>query len=103
MPALGLAAPGVALDAINQARRSDHARRACATLDEAWALLARLQHPADSDDAGDAALEASGDEVARLLDEAERLAANLESDLAERRATAPHSQPTETPVTEAQP
>jgi hypothetical protein len=78
MPALGLAAPGVPLAAPEQARRIGHAARACVSLDEAWALLARLQRE-DADDAPTAA-------VADLLDDAERIVANLECDVAARRA-----------------
>ncbi|HWJ96366.1 MAG TPA: hypothetical protein VNT33_16675, partial [Telluria sp.] len=43
MPSLGLAAPGQPLAAAAQARRAAHSRRAVAALDEAWALLARLE------------------------------------------------------------
>ena len=68
MPALALAAPGRALPLAGQQRRARHALRAVAALDEAWALLAR---------AGDA----------DALDEAERIAANLEDALAARRTT----------------
>lgn len=70
MPALGLAAPGQPLGMAAQARRAGHSRRAAAALDEAWALLARLEHaPADA-----------------LLDEAARIVANLEQACAARRA-----------------
>jgi hypothetical protein len=78
MPALGLAAPGVALDLPAQARRTAHALRACVTLDEAWALLARLQRE-DVSDTGAGAIEP-------LFDDAERLVSNLECDVAGRRA-----------------
>ena len=74
MPALDLAAPGQALAMAEQLRRARHSRRACVSLDEAWALLARLRQ------AGEAALP-------RLYDEAERIVANLELDCAGRRAT----------------
>jgi hypothetical protein len=73
MPALGLAAPGQPLDAGAQLRRARHSRRACVSLDEAWALLARLRQ------AGEAALP-------QLYGEAERIVANLEADCAGRRA-----------------
>jgi hypothetical protein len=73
MPALGLAAPGQALDADEQLRRARHSRRACVSLDEGWALLARLRQ------AGEAALPL-------LYDEAERIVANLEADCAGRRS-----------------
>lgn len=75
MPALRLAAPGRPLDGASQARRAGHARRACTTLDQAWALLARLP----------AAPPAAAAEA--WLDEAERIAANLACDLDGRRAT----------------
>jgi len=70
MPALALAAPGQPLGAGQQQRRTRHALRAVAALDEAWALLARAGRVAQ-------------DEV---LDEFERIAANLEDALAARRA-----------------
>jgi hypothetical protein len=73
MPALGLAAPGQPLDADHQLRRARHSRRACVSLDEGWALLARLRQ------AGEAALPL-------LYDEAERIVANLEADCAGRRS-----------------
>jgi hypothetical protein len=76
MPALGLAAPGVALEAHQQLRRIHHSRRAVAALDEAWALLARLQL------AGGAGLETR---IEALFDDAGRIVANLEYDLGERR------------------
>jgi len=72
MPALGLAAPGQALAADARLRRARHSRRACVSLDEAWALLARLRQ------AGEAALPL-------LYDEAERIVANLEADCEARR------------------
>ncbi|MDB5748378.1 MAG: hypothetical protein JWP72_3226, partial [Massilia sp.] len=50
--------------------------RAAAALDEAWALLARLER------ADDAAL-------AGLLDEADRIVANLEHEMAGRKRVAP--------------
>jgi hypothetical protein len=73
MPALALAAPGQALAADEQLRRARHSRRACVSLDEAWALLARLRQ------AGEAALP-------QLYGEAERIVANLEADCAGRRS-----------------
>jgi hypothetical protein len=73
MPSLGLAAPGQPLAADDQLRRARHSRRACVSLDEAWALLARLRQ------AGEAALP-------QLYDEAERIVANLEADCAGRRS-----------------
>jgi hypothetical protein len=68
MPALDLAAPGVLLAAHQQARRIVHSRRAVAALDEAWALLSRLQVGGDPQ-----------------LDDAERIVANLEYEIGERR------------------
>lgn len=75
MTALGLAAPGQALGIDEQRRRARHSLRALAALDEAWALLARMK-------LGDAAM------VPALLEEADRIVANLECDCAARRATA---------------
>ncbi|MGJ7916342.1 hypothetical protein ACI48D_12820 [Massilia sp. LXY-6] len=75
MPSLALAAPGQPLAAEEQLRRARHSRRACVSLDEAWALLARLRQ------AGEAALP-------QLYDEAERIVANLEADCAGRRSSA---------------
>lgn len=82
MPAYALAAPGVPLDAGNRARRAVHASRACTSLDDAWALLARLQ----GDDAEDGRAGAS-DALSAAFDEAERIVANLENDVAGRRAS----------------
>ena len=76
MPALALAAPGVALAAHQQVRRIRHSRRAVAALDEAWALLARLQL------AGGARRATAPD---ALFDDAARIVANLEYELGERR------------------
>jgi hypothetical protein len=73
MPALGLGSPGVALAADQQARRARAALRAAATLDEAWALLARANCESAPGNA--------------LIDDAERIAANLEHAVAERRAS----------------
>lgn len=69
MPALELEAPGKRLDARQQARRARHSVHALAALDEAWALLARLK-------AGP---------VAAVMDDADRIVANLELDSAGRR------------------
>lgn len=80
MPALELAAPGVPLDPQQQARRIGHSRRAVEALDEAWALLARLQ----------AADEA---QIAALFDDAGRIVANLEYDTGGRRLALPESEP----------
>jgi hypothetical protein len=72
MPALELAAPGVPLAPGQQSRRVAHSRRAAAALDEAWALLSRMQAGGPSD----------GE---RLLDDAERIVANLEYEIGGRR------------------
>jgi hypothetical protein len=76
MPALALAAPGQTLDVDNQARRARHSLRAAGALDEAWALLARLERAEDE-----------GLEL--LFDEADRIVANLEYELAERKRVTP--------------
>jgi hypothetical protein len=80
MPALELAAPGVPLEAHQQARRIHHSNRAVAALDEAWALLARLQI-------------AGAAQLAPLFDDAERIVANLEYDTGERRLAQAESEP----------
>ncbi|MEX5744704.1 hypothetical protein [Massilia sp. X63] len=72
MPALALAAPGRPLAADGQLRRARHSRRAAGALDEAWALLARMK-------LGDAAM------LPMLLEELDRIVANLECDCAARR------------------
>ena len=72
MPALGLAAPGQPLALEVQLQRATHSLQAGAALDEAWALLARLEVAGDEDLAG-------------LFDEADRIVANLEQALAERK------------------
>ncbi|MCD2516458.1 hypothetical protein LQ564_09055 [Massilia sp. G4R7] len=76
MPALELAAPNLPLAGSEQLRRARHSRRAVAALDEAWALLARMKQ----------AVSALPQAIA-LLDEADRIVANLECDCAARRAT----------------
>lgn len=80
MPALELAAPGVPLETFQQARRIHHSGRAVAALDEAWALLARLQL-------------ADGTQLEGLFDDAERIVANLEYDSGERRLAQAGSEP----------
>jgi hypothetical protein len=75
MPALELSAPGVALAPGHQLRRARHSRRAAAALDEAWALLARLERAGEQ-------------QLAALFDEADRIVANLEHDAAGRRSVA---------------
>ncbi|MGX4640171.1 hypothetical protein [Massilia sp. SYSU DXS3249] len=79
MPALALAAPGQPLGAGQQARRARHSLRAQAALDEAWALLARLECADEGDDGV----------LAALLDEAERIVANLEQAMDGRKQVAP--------------
>jgi hypothetical protein len=74
MPALAWAAPDQPLPAADQALRSVQTMIAQAALDEAWSLLARLQL-------------ASPQQWPSLLDEAERICANLETGLSLRRAT----------------
>jgi hypothetical protein len=73
MPALELAAPGQPLAPGAQLRRARHSVRAAGALDEAWALLARLER------AGEA-------ELPDLLDDADRVVSNLEHDCAARRS-----------------
>jgi hypothetical protein len=72
MPALGLSAPGQPLAPAEQLRRVRHSRRATASLDEAWALLARLKG-------------ASPALLGALYGECERIVANLEADCEGRR------------------
>lgn len=78
MPALALAAPGQPLDLGQQVRRARHSLRAQAALDEAWALLARVER-ADEADSG---------ALAGLFDEAERIVSNLEHHMDGRRQVA---------------
>jgi hypothetical protein len=72
MPSLAWAAPDQPLDVPQQQRRSGHSVAALAAMDEAWSLLARLQL-------------ASAAQWPQLLDEADRICANLEFHLALRR------------------
>jgi len=83
MPALAMAAPGQALGAAEQQRRARHSRRATVSLDEAWALLARLKN-------------ATPALLAPLYDEAERIVANLEADCEGRRRTQDSANESET-------
>lgn len=76
MPALELAAPGKALAAASQARRALHSAQAARSLDEAWALLARLD-----------TLTAD-----QLFDDADRIIANFEYHLAGRHTALPESE-----------
>jgi hypothetical protein len=73
MPALELAAPGQPLAAIEQVRRARHSQQAGTTLDEAWALLARIEPAGQAD-------------MPALLDELDRIVSNLETHCAGRRA-----------------
>lgn len=72
MPALAWAAPDQPLSAADQSRRSTQTLIAQSALDESWSLLARLQL-------------ASPQQWPQLLDEADRICANLETGLALRR------------------
>ena len=82
MPSLAWAAPDQPLPHEEQARRTGQTLLAVQALDEAWALLARLQLAPHALWPG-------------LLDEADRICANLETGLAFRRAPyAPRSEPT---------
>jgi hypothetical protein len=72
MPALELVAPGQPLAPGAQLRRARHSVRAAGALDEAWALLARLEPAREG-------------ELPALFDEADRIVANLEHDCAARR------------------
>ena len=86
MPALAWAAPDQPLTHGQQQRRTRHSVLAVQTLDQAWALLARIQVAAGTalspaaiqPTAGEAGLKA-------LLDEADHLIANLDYHLAQRR------------------
>lgn len=80
MPALALAAPGRPLAVEQQVRRARHSVRATAALDEAWALLARLECAEDEG-------------LERLFDEADRIVANLELELEGRKLVTPKEEP----------
>lgn len=80
MPSLAWAAPDQPLSTSDQASRKEHTLIAQSALDETWALLARLQL-------------ASPQQWPALLDEADRICANLETGLALRRQ--PYPQRTE--------
>lgn len=73
MPSLAWAAPDQPLPLNQQTRRSRNSTAAVAALDEAWALLARLQLAVPV-------------QWAELSDEADRICSNLEYELALRRA-----------------
>jgi hypothetical protein len=74
MPALAWAAPDQPLSPEFQALRSSQTMIAVAAMDEAWSLLARLQLAVHA-------------QWPALLEEADRICANLETGLALRRAT----------------
>jgi hypothetical protein len=76
MPALAWAAPDQPLPVADQASRSAHTLIAQAALDEAWSLLARFQ-------------QAGTQQWPTLLDDADRICANLETGLSLRRASHP--------------
>jgi len=76
MPSLGWAAPDQPLPVLQQQRRIGSTLLAVQALDEAWAVLARMQLARSS-------------EWLALLDEAERICANLETGLAGRRQLYP--------------
>lgn len=79
MPALELSGPSQPLDQHRQRERARDTVRACAALDEAWALLARLQlAPAEQIDA--------------LFADADRIVANLEFHCQARRLALPDSE-----------
>lgn len=81
MPSLAWAAPDQRLPHADQALRAAQSLIAQAALDEAWSLLARLQL-------------AGADQWPLLLDEADRICANLETGLSLRRTTyAPRTEP----------
>lgn len=73
MPSLEWAAPEQALAPVQQGRRCRASAAAARALDEAWALLARLQLAVPA-------------QLPALFDEADRILANLEHCLAQRRA-----------------
>lgn len=81
MPSLAWAAPGQPLPVADQAMRSAQTLIAQSALDEAWSLLARLQL-------------AEHQQWPLLLDEADRICANLETGLSLRRSVyVPRTEP----------
>ncbi|KQW93250.1 hypothetical protein ASC94_11340 [Massilia sp. Root418] len=87
MPALDLAAPSQPLPAAQQARRARHSIEAARALDQAWALLARLQLAANPLQFGAACGSADPEPIlAALLDDADRIVSNLDHHLAQRRS-----------------
>jgi hypothetical protein len=84
MTALAWASPDQMASDAQQARRADHLQRAVAGLDEAWALLARLQL------AGDGRLASNiAQRLETEFEQADRILSNIESHLAARRSTQP--------------
>lgn len=81
MPALGWAAPDQPLPLAQQQRRSDRTLLSLQALDEGWSLLAQWQRAAIEPDAW-----------LLLLDQADRICANLETGLAGRRLAYPLDQ-----------
>ncbi|WP_187358688.1 hypothetical protein [Pseudoduganella aquatica] len=89
MPALAWSAPDLPSPRAQQERRSGHSILAARELDQAWALLARLQLAANPLQFGAACGTADPEPaLAALMDEAERIVANLDHHLAQRRAAA---------------
>ncbi|KQV87897.1 hypothetical protein ASD15_28025 [Massilia sp. Root351] len=86
MPVLALAAPNQPLPAVQQQRRAHHSIEAARGLDQAWALLARLQLAANPLQFG-AACGSTDPEpmLAALLDDADRIVSNLDHHLSQRR------------------
>jgi len=76
MPSLDWSTPDQKAKQAHRAERADQSRRAVTALDEAWSLLARLK-------------QASADDAANCLQEADRIVANLEYHLARRRNAEP--------------
>jgi len=76
MPSLDWSTPDQKAKQAHRTERVDQSRRAVSALDEAWSLLARLK-------------QASPDDAANCLQEADRIVANLEYHLARRRNTEP--------------
>ncbi|MGB9992758.1 hypothetical protein [Pseudoduganella rhizocola] len=79
MPSLDWASPDQKAKQAHRTERADQSRRAVIALDEAWSLLARFK-------------QAGPDDAAGCLQEADRIAANLEYHLARRRNAEPVSE-----------
>lgn len=87
MPALAWCTPDQPAPRAQQERRSHHSVLAARELDQAWALLARLQLAANPLQFGASCGAADPEPIlAALMDEAERIVANLDHHLAQRRA-----------------